>query len=200
MKPSSGSVNSWLASERTNTASDAGISPSVLAACGLPAPPTPGVSTRTNPSARSGLGTLTSTRSTSRPSARGRGRGDAVQLVERQGHADRVCARIGEDEFRRRGLGVLHDGGDRGGLVVAHRTDSKVEQRVHELALALLERTDHHDPHPRVLNPGPGGVEPLRQITATEPLRHVQGLLEQRRHRLRPGWTLLDGCTVHELR
>ncbi|CKT03959.1 Uncharacterised protein [Mycobacterium tuberculosis] len=67
----SGSVNSWLVSLTTKTASASGSSPSVADRWGCPRPPTPGVSINASPPRSSGLGAPTSTRNTSRPPACG---------------------------------------------------------------------------------------------------------------------------------
>ena len=65
----SGSVNSWLVSLTISIASASGSSPSVADRWGCPCPPTPGVSMKASPPLSSGLGAVTSTRSTSRPPA-----------------------------------------------------------------------------------------------------------------------------------
>jgi hypothetical protein len=57
-------------------------------------------------------------------------------------------------QLGRGGLGVLDDGGHRGGDVVVHRAHRSVHQRVDQLALALLELA--HDEHADI-----GVSEPL---------------------------------------
>ncbi len=59
---------------------------------------------------------------------------------------------------------VFHQRRDGGGDVVVDRADRRVDQRVDELALALLELADDQDADVRVGETGAGGVQPLGEI------------------------------------
>ena len=67
----------------------------------------------------------------------------------------------GDDQLRRRLLAVGHHGGEHGGLVVADAGHRHVQQRVEQLALALLELAGDHHPDLRIGDALPGRRQPL---------------------------------------
>ena len=71
-----------------------------------------------------------------------------------------------DDQLRRGLLAVGHHRGDHRGLVVADAGHRHVQQRVEQLALALLELAGDHDPDLRVGDPLLGLGQPLDQIAA----------------------------------
>ena len=165
----SGSVNSWLVSLTISIASASGSRPSVADRCGWPCPPTPGVSTNARPPLSSGLGAVTSTRSTSRPPACGARR----RSLRRS--AGGISTRSGSSPSGRRHhqprrglLAVGHHGGQHGRLVVTDPGHRHVEQRVEQLALALLELTGDHHPDLRVAD------APLGPAPAARPDRRAR--------------------------
>ena len=78
----------------------------------------------------------------------------------------------GDDQLRRRLLAVGHHRGEHRGLVVADAGHRHVQQRVEQLALALLELAGDHHPDLRIADALPGLGQPLGQIAAVvEPRR-----------------------------
>ena len=78
-----------------------------------------------------------------------------------------LCAvAAGDDQPGRRLLPVGNHRGKRRGLVVADPGDGDVEQRVEQLALALLELARDHHPDLRIADPLLGHAQPLHQIAA----------------------------------
>ena len=114
-----------------------------------------------------------------------RGRGDPHQFLEREGHPNGRRTRIGENQFGDRGLRVLNYRRHGSGLVVTDRAHVDAEQRIDELALALLEGSDHHDANTRVVDSHLSVLESTHQIRAPEILRHDGCSFEQRRRRRR---------------
>ena len=126
------------------------------------------MSTNASPPLSSGLGAFTSTRSTSRPA----GLRCAAQVVPDVGDRDLddfgcVPSGRGRDhDPRRRLLAVADDRGQRGGLVVADARDGHVQQRVEQLALALLELAGDHDTDLRVGDARPAPRRAARRRSA----------------------------------
>ena len=154
----SGAVNSLDASDTRMTASAVGSAARVLAAWLDARPPTPGVSTKTRPSLRICRGSSALAPTTARVSRRSvatddRGRegvdGDR-QLLRLGEPAVGGHRRGGDQEGRRRGGPVAHLHRHRGREVVVDRAYRRVDQRVDELALALLELPDDEDADRRV--------------------------------------------------
>jgi hypothetical protein len=114
-----------------------------------------------------------------------RGRGDPHQFFEREGHPNGRRTRIGENQFGDRGLRVLNDRRHGSGLVVTDRAHIDAEQRIDELALALLEGSDHHDTNTRIIDSDLSILESAHQIRSPDILRHDCCSFEQRRRRRR---------------
>ena len=176
----SGSVNSWLVSLIISIASASGSNPRVDDRCGWPCPPTPGVSMNVRPPLSSGLGAPTSTRSTS-PALRLRGTAQIVaDVVDRDVDLlRRHTLTHRDDQPGRRLLGVADHGDQRGGLVVTDAGHRHVEQRVEQLALALLELTGDHHPDLRVGDALLGDGQPRHQVATVVEVGDRAGVIDQ---------------------
>ena len=123
---------------------------------------------------------MTSTRSTSRPPACGARRRSLVRS------AGGIAITSGSapsgrrhDQLRRHLLPIGHHGRQHRRLVVADAGHRNVEQRVEQLALALLELAGDHDPDLRIGDAHPGPREPLDQVAALVVLGDLLGVVDQ---------------------
>ena len=133
-----------------------------------------------SPRLSNGLLAVTSTRNTSRPPASGARRRSLRRWSGGIGITvgSRAVGR-GDDQLRRHLLRVRHDGGEHGRLVVADAGNRNVQQRVEQLALALLELAGDHDADLRIGDAHPGPLEPLGQVPALVELRDLAGVVDQ---------------------
>ncbi len=85
----------------------------------------------------------------------------------------------GHDQLCGRLLSVGHHGGQHRGLVVADAGHRHIQQRVEQLALALLELAGDHHPDLRIGDARPGLGQPLGQIAAVVGLGDLPGVVDQ---------------------
>ncbi len=83
-------------------------------------------------------------------------------------------------------LAVGDDGDQRGGLVVPDAGHRHVQQRVQQLALALLELTGDDHPDLRIADPLPRDGQALAQVGAVVELRDGAGVVDQFDDHLHP--------------
>ena len=112
------------------------------------------------------------------------GRGMATQIVLDIG--DRDLDGIGlvpvdacDDQFRRGRFAVGHHRGDHRRLVVANAGHRHIQQRVEQLALALLELAGDHDADLWVGDTRLGLGQPLDQIATLVRIRNLAGVVDQ---------------------
>ena len=159
---SSGPVYSWAASETSSTASALGSADMVAAPCAEPSPPTPGRVDQHQPAGQQLARQPDLGVAQPGPAGRLAGLGDVLgQLRGRDLGPGRLAARRAlPDQGDGGGLGVPHHGRHRGGDVVVDRAHRRVDQRVHQLALALLELADDQYPDVGVGQPLAGRLQP----------------------------------------
>ncbi len=87
--------------------------------------------------------------------------------LHRGSRGPRGALRLHEHPGRRL-LGVRHRGGHAGGDVVVDRAGRRVDEGVDELALALLELSDHDHADAGITQPRPGLLESLGEIGAAD--------------------------------
>ena len=108
------------------------------------------------------------------------------ELARRPPRCVRPCRRtrssrarsLGEHE-RRRVLAVADARRNGGGDVVVDRADRGVDQRVHQLALALLELTDDDDPDARIEQAVLRLLEPPAEVGAVSAAREGDALVDE---------------------
>ena len=108
----------------------------------------------------------------------------ATQVVLEVGGRDRDhlglrSVRPGHDQLCRHLLRIGHHRGQHGGLVVADAGHRHIQQRVEQLALALLELAGDHHPDLRVGDTLPRLGEPLGQVAALVGLGDLPGVVDQ---------------------
>jgi hypothetical protein len=88
-----------------------------------------------------------------------------------------TAARV-EDDPRRGLLGVSHHSDQHRALIVTHPGDRHIQQRVEQLALALLELADDHHPDEGVGDSLPRRGKPRGEIAAVVEVGDAAGVIE----------------------